>query len=337
MRAPWAVVLLAGCGFRLTTGSAAGDGGANDSSIDGANPIEDGDVIDAPTDGMPIDGTLQPTCTLAWLNHTISFDTPVSLGAINSTSYDRDPFVSADELTIWFSSGNTNSLGGGDVFEATRANRSQPFGTPVRDPDFSTTGGAETKMSMTQNRLYAVVASDIGGGAGGSDIYHTSRANTNAVWGALSRAQTMNLATASSELDPFITADGLSIYYSPALGPQRVLVAKRQAVTDPFTNPVEVTAVNDGLASSNFDPALFANDRVIVFASNRTATPQEDNIWYATRPNTTASFGAPILLPGVNTDFDDGDPHVSTDGCRIYFARNVGGGVDRELFSASAE
>jgi hypothetical protein len=39
----------------------------------------------------------------------------------------------------------------------------------------------------------------------------------------------------------------------------------------------------------------------------------------------------------VNTAFDDADAHVSPDGCRIYFARNVGGGVDWELFSATAQ
>lgn len=287
-----------------------------------------------------MDGPLQQTCVLGWLNHTIGFDTPVALTPVNTTSYDRDPFVSSDELTIWVSSGNENSLGGGDVFKATRANRSQPFGTPVRDPDFNTTNGAESKMSMTQSRLYTVVASDVPGGAGGSDIYHSSRASTSAPWGALSRAQTMNLATGSSELDPFVTSDGLSLYYSPSIGPQRIMVAKRTAVGDPFVSPEAVTAVNDGLASSNFDPMLFANDRVIVFASSRAtsgAEPGADNIWYATRANVNAAWNPPILLPGVGSDFDDGDPHVSPDGCTIYFARDVGGGVAWEIYTASAQ
>src|SRR5687768_16105313 len=107
-------VLLAGCGFRIAPGS---DGGTID-----ADGIVDGDGSDGSIDA-PIDGPFQSTCLLAWLNDTISFQSPAELAAVNTTSFDRDPFVSADELTIWYSSGNSNSQGGSDVFEARRANR----------------------------------------------------------------------------------------------------------------------------------------------------------------------------------------------------------------------
>jgi len=326
------LALLAGCGFRITPGS-NGDGGL----VDDADPdgmTIDGDVTDGPVDAM-VDGSLQPTCILAWLNHTISFQTPSELTTVNSTSYDRDPFVSADELTIWFSSGNAASQGGGDVFKATRANRTQPFGSPARDPDFSTSGGSESKLSITENRLYAVVGSNVGGGAGGTDIWETSRPNTTAAWAVLSRTHTMQLATSGSELDPFVTADGLRVYFAPTSpSPQRIVVAKRANVADPFISPTEVANINS--ASGEADPMLFANDRVIVFASDRPAQGGSGNLWYATRTNEDQPFGTPIELLGTSSSMDESDPHVSPDGCRIYFARNVGGGVDWQLFSASS-
>jgi Tol biopolymer transport system component len=151
----------------------------------------------------------------------------------------------------------------------------------------------------------------------------------------------MGLATANSELDPFITADGLSLYYSPTSnsGPQRIVVAKRANIAAAFAIMTDVASVNDGGLSGNFDPVVFANERVIVFASTRSSNggSAADNIWYATRPNATAAFDTPTLVPGVNSDFDDGDPHVSADGCRIYFSRRVGGGVDWELYTASSQ
>lgn len=328
------VLIVAGCNFRINGGS-AGDGGADDGAQGDDGAPGDGDTTDGPTDAMPTDGTLTSTCELAWLNHTITFDTPTAITPVNSTSYDRDPFVSADELTLWFSNGGAQSQGGGDIFVSTRATRAQPWGTPQRDSRFSTSGGAESKMSMTASTLYAVVGSNQTGGAGGTDIWETDRPNTSATWKSLDRAHTSGLATAASELDSFVTPDGLHLYYAPTSpSPQHIVVAKRTALTDPFSSTVDVAGINDG--SANFDPMLFANDRVIVFASDRAAASGGDNIWYATRATTSAAFGTPILLPGVNSGLDDGDPHVGADGCHIYFARNVGGGVDWELFSATA-
>lgn len=325
------LVALAGCGFRITPGSNTGDGGPSDGDmqVDGA----DADAT-TPTDA-PVDGPLQPTCLLAWLNQTITFQSAAQLASLSSTSYDRDPFVSVDELTIWFSNGGATSQGGGDVFKATRATRAQPFGAPARDPDFSTSGGAESKMSMTQDRLFAVVASSQSGGAGGSDIWETSRPTSNAAWGPISRSHTSGLATAGSELDPFVNSDGLRLYYSPTSpSPQRIMVAKRASLSEVFASPTEVGGVNSG--SGEWDPTLIANDRVIIFASDRTSSNGSGNLWYATRATGDAAFGTPLEVPGVNTDFDEGDAHVSADGCHIYFSRDVGGGVDWELFSAAA-
>ncbi len=336
MRRALLIVLCAGCGFRITSGSNTGDGGAIDGDPTSDGTTDDADLTDGSVVDMPVDGSFQNTCILAWLNHTIAFDTATELTTINSTSYDRDPFVSADELTIWWSSGNSNSLGGGDVFKATRANLAQSFGSSARDPDFSTTGAVESKMSMTSNRMYAVVSSTEQGGAGGSDIWETSRPNTSATWGALTRTHVMALETTGSELDPFVTSDGLAIYWSPTPPtPQRIMTAKRGTTSENFGSVAEVAALNT--AGANFDPTLIADDRVIVFASDRAASSTGDNIWYATRAQSNAAFGEPILLSGVSSNLDDGDPHVSADGCRIYFARNVGGGVDWQLFFATAQ
>ena len=32
-------------------------------------------------------------------------------------------------------------------------------------------------------------------------------------------------------------------------------------------------------------------------------------------------FTPPLPLPDLNTDDDDGNPHISSDGCRLYYTR----------------
>jgi hypothetical protein len=75
------------------------------------------------------------------------------------------------------------------------------------------------------------------------------------------------------------------------------------------------------------DPSPTPDEQVLLFASNRPVLPSgpaAPNVWYATRPGSTGTFDAPLPVPDINTDMPEGDPHLSTDGCRIYFARDVG-------------
>lgn len=45
------------------------------------------------------------------------------------------------------------------------------------------------------------------------------------------------------------------------------------------------------------------------------------NLWYATRQQSGDAFStAAHIVPSVNSDFEDGDPALSADGCELYFA-----------------
>ena len=72
-----------------------------------------------------------------------------------------------------------------------------------------------------------------------------------------------------------------------------------------------------------------ADHRVLVEppAAERTS-PAAGNLWYAVRAQPDAAFGAPALVPGVNSDCNDGDPHLSADGCRLYFSSDRAGTYD---------
>jgi len=52
-------------------------------------------------------------------------------GGVNSSASDNRPSVTRDGLTIFFDSTRTGSLGGPDLYYATRSSTSQPFGTAI--------------------------------------------------------------------------------------------------------------------------------------------------------------------------------------------------------------
>jgi hypothetical protein len=275
---------------------------------------QDGD-LDAPPDAAT-------TCNARWRDGSIHFETPIVVPNINSSVYDRDPYVSADEMTIWFSSGRPGGTGG-TVYIAKRTTPTGTFGDPQIDDDFDSAGN-ETKLSMTEDRLYAVVGSDRTGSAA-VDIWESSRLTVNDNWSTPARTNLTLVNSAMDDHDPTISNDGLRLYLAPVGGGQHLAVATRMNVGDPFGAPTTITELVSGMGDA--DPSPTPDERILLFASNKpglAGDPAPPNVWYATRAGATGPFDPPKLVPDINTDMPEGDPHLSADGCRIYFARDLG-------------
>ena len=302
-----ALALLGGCSFSHGMLVAGDDG-----PVDGAQLQSD-----APPDAAP-------SCYPRWHDGTIRFGTPVDLTAMSSTVYDRDPSVSADELTFWVSTSRTGTLGGDDVFQATRATKGSAWSTPVSIPPVSSTGN-ETKFSVTADGLYGVVGSDRAGSVNGSiDVWETSRTTLGGTWSTPVQTHLGKVNTGGADHDPTISADGLRLYVAPVNGVQTIQVATRASRSDNFESPVTITELYSGYGDG--DPALSADELIITFSSGRPATRSGGNIWYAARASIAAGWSAPLPLDDLNTDGYEGDATLSSDGCRVYFARDVGGG-----------
>lgn len=289
-------------------------------------------AIDAPPDVAP--DAFVP-CLTRWANGTARFDTPVALSDINSaTDVDRDPFLSHDELTIWFSSerGGSAANGYADVFTAQRSAIGQPFSSPTVFAAASTTG-YDSKMSMMTNKLLLVVASDQTGTKGGPDIWQAMRASTANSFGTLDESHEGPIDSSTNQLDPFITADGMHLYYAEG-SMQVIQVAARTSLSNNFGTPTVVAGITDA-TSSQADPALSEDELVIIFSSGRTGSFMGSNLWYATRATTSDTFGTPQPVPDVNTDADEGDAHLSADGCRLYFASDAPAYPNYNIYVAS--
>lgn len=300
---------------------------AEDAATNGAPSLRDqGGEVQAPRDAgqdlaRDTDGPLadapRPACS--W-EGDFAFSSPVLLAELSSPEDDVDPFVSADGLTLYFSS-KRRDPNQADVYRADRPDTLSPFGAPV--PVLASEAN-ETKLVLSADGLVAYVSA--AWGDGGDDLYRAQRADrarefTREDFSALDLFNTPLL-----EFDPFITQDDRNFYFTVADSVNKTWRIMHALQTSPgvFAQPELVSGLSDPDAKAEDNPSLTADQRLMVFAS---ASVRKD-IWYARRADGPAAFGNPAILPGVNvnTDWRDTEPFVSADGCELYFSSNRTGG-----------
>lgn len=96
--------------------------------------------------------------------------------------------------------------------------------------------------------------------------------------------------------------------------------------TGPFSTPTNVAELNQGSINSE-DPSLTDDLLEIVFSSTRPGGAGGVDVWTATRASPGAAWGAPVLVPGINSANDDTTPDLSGDGLVLMFASNRPGGA----------
>lgn len=280
-----------------------------------------------------VDDVAPTTCYARWHDHSVRLAAPHPVAELNTLGYERDPFLSDDELEVYFSTDRTSLAG--DIWLGTRANKLEPF-TGIREASDFTSAEAETKLSITSDGLTAVVGSNRTGTTGGVDVWEATRQNTSQPFPMMSQTKVLLVETIGSDHDPTISANGLRVYIAPDSPTQHLVVASRNAVTESFGMPVSIAELDSGTGDA--DPSPTPDERILVYASNRTTDgAAAGNLWYAVRGDATSTFDPPRAVPDVNTDSAEGDPHLSADGCRLYFARYTGIGVDWDLYVAAVQ
>ncbi len=317
--------MLGACGFQ-----AAGTGeppGIDAPVIDGSPGV----VVDAPANDAPADAA-PATCWARWLAGNPVLSAAAAVPGINSSSYDRDPAVSADDLTIVFSSARSGTSGGGDFWTATRATRAGTFAAATQRADLNSSA-SETRASISGDGLLAAIGTSRSGGEGGIDIWLGSRVLLTDGFTGFSQTLLGAVNDGDAQHDPFLSADGLRLYLAPTTGGQHIEVATRATLASTFASPDSLI----DSASSDADPWVSPDERVIVFSSDRAGTIGSADVWFATRATVGDAFGTAIQLStAVNTTASDGDPALSADGCQLYFSSNRAGGTgDFDLYVAT--
>lgn len=89
-----------------------------------------------------------------------AFGNPVDIVATNTNN--ADPAVSYDERILVFASSRT---GNGDIYYATRASVSDPFGPPVQVPTVNTGGSGDGDPALSADGCTLYFASNRGSGS----------------------------------------------------------------------------------------------------------------------------------------------------------------------------
>ncbi|MBI5511565.1 MAG: PD40 domain-containing protein [Deltaproteobacteria bacterium] len=311
------------------------DGADNDcdpASADGAEDPGLGSPCDGP-DADPCADDANVACTDGGLSCSAGpagcdatalppFGPPVLLAELNTPSGEDDPTLTGDLLEILFDSNRPGGLGGGDLWRATRASSSAPFGPPVNVTELNSTG-SETTPEITPDGLTLFFGSDRPGGAGSHDLYVSTRASRSAPWAAPARVA--ELATSSADYAAAPAGDAaLRVVYASSraggAGGVDLYEAARTLSTDPFGPPVSLGPLNAG--SEETSPWIDPTATALYFSSDRSGA---DDLFVTTRVGPGAPFAAPAPVDELNSADRDQDPWLSPDLRVIVFSRTIGG------------
>lgn len=276
-----------------------------------------GEVQDIPLDAAAMSTAPPPRC-----NPTASFGPPIALTSLNTIADDERADLSPDELTIYFSSTRAGGVGGFDIYKATRASLTAPFGNITLVSGMNTTAD-ERGPRVTADGLSMFAYSRIPTTAP-QHITLATRTGATLPFGGL---QTIaKVAGTTDDVDPYILQNGNVLYFTSGRGGSYGLY-RSSKVAGAFSTPTLVSGVNLDSPTIDNSPVVTPDELTLYFSSDRPGGAGSLDIYVATRPTAADGFGAPVALTGLNTASVDTPSWISPDGCALYFSRaeaNVG-------------
>lgn len=256
------------------------------------------------------------------------FGTPVLVPAINSGVFDRDAWLSPDELTIYLTS-NRDPSGYNDIYVATRATKGDDFPTPTTFLSNVTTGYPEQRPTVTADGLRIYYSNSGVGALASADIFTASRTVTTDPFTSITNVTELNIAGSAINNGVAISPDGSSIWFaSDRDGDFEIFHATKGGAT--FTGLGKVTELNSG--GFDNDPVPSADGLTIFLSSDRAGTGAMGgrDIWTATRATPNGTFSTPTNVPELNSASDDRPVWLSADGCSMLLVSDRAGGLGYE-------
>ncbi len=141
------------------------------------------------------------------------WDEPVNLGPIVNSEYeDHGPGISADGLSLYFSSNRAGTYGGPDLWVTMRTTVNDPWGEPVNLGPTVNSALWEARPKLSTDGLTLLFGSNQLDGGDLCDIYMTTRETTQSAWG-----MPVKLGSFVNSLDdedwPCISTDGRMLLF----------------------------------------------------------------------------------------------------------------------------
>jgi hypothetical protein len=279
-----------------------------------------------------------------------AWSTPVNLGpAINTAFPDQGPYVSKDELTLYFVSQRPanppEAFGANDIYVSTREHKHDPWGPGVNLGPTINTSGTESTPALSRDEKLLYFATNGRGGTTGLDIWVSERLDKRDPLGWGDPVKLVGgVSSAANDLGPAPFYDRrtktLNLYfYSVRSGGSgcRDMYSSTLGENGEFTSAVAVTEFNT--PGEDEQPAIRRDGLEIFFISNSNrpvppGTPclgpgelGTSDIYVSTRARTSDPWLPPVNLGiPINTAGAEGRPSLSFDGRSLYFFSNGHGG-----------
>jgi len=211
-----------------------------------------------------------------------SWGEPINLGpTVNSGDWEHTPFISADGLTLYFSSNRPGGSGMVDIWCTTRTTASDPWETPVDLGSTINSSAADAAIYISSDGLSLYFNSTRAGGYGGQDLYISTRPMCSDPWGEpVNLGQIVN--SSAWDFTPALSSDGRFLIFGSnrvgALGMDDLWLTTRETIVDPWGEPVNLGPVINS-SSGDGGASISADGSTLYFASNRPGSLGEGDIW----------------------------------------------------------
>ena len=196
---------------------------------------------------------------------------PVNLGQeVNSSASDTGPFISADGLSLYFSSKRPGGSGNWDIWVARRVTINDEWGTPVNLGPIVNASDGDYMSSISADGLSLYFSSQRSGGSGKRDLWTTTRATTNDDWSEpVNLGPTVN--SSSNERNLCISSDDLTLFFQSdrpgGYGYVDIWMTTRATISNDWSEPVNLGPVVNSL-SSDISPSISADGRTLYFSAS---------------------------------------------------------------------
>jgi len=211
---------------------------------------------------------------------------PVNLTTVNSQYREAYPSISADGLELYFSDyfygpDRPGGQGGHDLWITSRASLNDQWDTPVNLGPIINSSAQEVSVSISNNALVMIFASNRAGGSGNYDLWMSTRPTTQQDWGTPVNLGSL-VNSSGADYECCLSCDGLVLLFmsdrSGGLGGSDAWMTVRKSINDPWGTPVNLgPPVNTSGEDGNV--MISADLRTLYFVSNRTGGVGNYDIW----------------------------------------------------------
>jgi Tol biopolymer transport system component len=248
---------------------------------------------------------------------------PVSLGPIvNSAFHDLRSTISADGLSLYFTSDRPGGLGGYDMWVSRRLAIDLPWETPTNLGPTVNSPANDQNPNFSPDGRYLFFFSTRPGGAGLADLYMSRRIRSEGgeVWDTPVALSSLNSSAVDASPNYLASRHGRPqlFFTSTRSGQADIYVSELQR--DGMWGPPGAVWELNAPGRNDGQPSIRADGLEIVFNSNRDGDGSQMDLYASHRDHLWEAWSIPEKIAGaVNTGGHEADPALSFDGRTLYF------------------